>query len=124
MTDRSDLTGGKEERRVSDNAGSSLLTPDNRRRGEQRLPLSSNLKKESFYEAYGHLIEIDLTNLDKSLLKASHVKLGVLKAHNYHVWANTHKRFFKGRGMWSIVDGSRSMPPAGTPEAKNYFIVD
>ena len=99
----------------SPGAGTSTTTP------RERPTLN---KSESFYEKYKGLIEMDLTNLNQRLLKSSHVKLGVLKAHNYHVWANTHQRFFKGRGMWSIVDGTRRMPPEGTEEAANFFTVD
>ena len=51
------------------------------------------------YEIHESLLEVDLTDLNKTLLKPSHARLGVLKGHNYHTWAQTHKRFLRGRGI-------------------------
>ena len=75
-------------------------------------------KKEDINDIHDSLLEVNLTDLDKTLLKPSHARLGMLKGHNYHTWAQTHKRFLRGRGIWGIV--SESLPrPTTRKEARN-----
>lgn len=69
------------------------------------------------------LLKVDLSNLDKQLLKRTHFRLVTLKRHNYHIWAQSHKRFLRGRGIWGIVSGSLPLPTS-RKEAENWMILD
>lgn len=71
------------------------------------------------------LLQIDLSKkLDKSILKAPHAKLGILKALNYQTWAQDHKRFFEGRGIFCIVSGDLTKPRHDRTQAKRWMILN
>ncbi len=110
--------------------GTATPTPDDRETpqpGQRSFPPA---KHESPYTdlptvmSMDDLLQVDLNELDKSLLKPSHAKLGVLKANNYHTWAQSHKRFLSGRGIWSITSGTLARPLSARKQAKNWMILD
>ena len=86
-------------------------------------PHSQKKKKEVLEATMDRLLAVDLTNLDKDLLEPSHARLPVLEGTNYHTWADSHKRFLRGRGLWGIVSGDLPMPTTET-EARNWMILD
>ena len=98
-------------------AGEGAATPTS---GERRDP---PIKQGGPHENPEYLLEVDLTDLHKTLLKPSHARLGVLKGHNYDTWAQTHKKFLRGRGIWGIVSGSLPHPTTSR-EAQNWMILD
>ena len=58
-------------------------------------------------------------------MKPSHDKLPVLKTTNYHTWAQAHKRFLVGRGIFGIVDGTLPCPDEEEePQATNWIVLD
>ena len=70
-------------------------------------------------------MHINLSVLDRSLMKPSHARLPILKAHNYHIWAQAHKRFLTGRGLWSMVSGETPCPSeVEETEAMNWDLMD
>ena len=85
-----------------------------------RLPFK---REYTPYEEFEDLLQVDLTNLDRTLLKSSHARLGTLKSDNYHIWAQAHRRFLRGRGMWGIVAGTISVPTSSN-ERRNWMILD
>ena len=127
MSDNGEASGGGRQRdeqlrqqsieRQATNEGISTLRPVG---GGVRLPFK---REYTPYEEFEDLLQVDLSNLDRTLLKPSHAKLGTLKSNNYHTWAQSHKRFLRGRGMWGIVSGTISVPTSET-EARNWIILD
>ena len=45
------------------------------------------------------VLQIDLSTIDRNLMKQSQTKLGILKENNYYVWAESHRLFLEGRGL-------------------------
>ena len=103
-----------EEPRTSIEGGAAPSTPRLGSFKEEETPFDEDLDL---------LIQVDLSTLDKNLLKPPHVKLGILKGQNYHIWAQNHRRFLEGRGMWGIVSGSLPRPQTRA-EARNWMILD
>ncbi len=68
------------------------------------------------------IMDVDLSSIDKSVLKQPHTKLPILKAYNYFVWAQVHKEFLDSRGLFGIVAGTHL--PSTQEEAKNWRIYD
>ena len=98
--------------------GTPLLQPG----GGVRIPFRRE-REYTPYEEFEDLLQVDLTNLDRALLKPSHAKLGTLRSHNYHTWAQAHRRFLRGRGMWGIVSGMMPVPTS-PKEARNWITLD
>ncbi len=78
--------------------------------------------KEEMPFDFNVIMDVDLSSIDKSVLKQPHTKLPILKAHNYFVWAQVHKEFLDGRGLFGIVAGTHL--PSTQEEAKNWRIYD
>ena len=76
---------------------------------EIRIPFRRE-REYIFYKKFENLLQINLTNLDRALLKPNYAKLSTLKSHNYHTWAQAHRRFLRGRGMWGIKSGTIPVP--------------
>ena len=70
------------------------------------------------------LLQVDLANLDEFLLEPCHVRLRVLRRTNYRLWAQSHERFLRGRGIWGIVSGTLPRPTTSIKEARNWVILD
>ena len=71
------------------------------------------------------LLRIDLEEpLDSSTTAEPHVKLGILKGLNYRVWAQDHRRFLEGRGIWCIVSGDLPRPNRSVSQARRWAMVD
>ena len=79
---------------------------------------------DSSTDADDDLLLVDLANLDQTLLEPSHVRLCVLKRNNYRIWAQSHERFLRSRGMWGIVSGTIPQPTEANNEARNWMILD
>ena len=101
--------------RPSASGGQAPTSPPGTRRDKGK----DEIKNESDYDLIrkdddddlDDLLAIDLhEELEKILFMRPPVKLPVLNNHNYYVWAQTHKRFFRGRGMFRIVSGSQERP--------------
>lgn len=117
MSDKGEASGG--ERQPDQLRQQSI---DSRATGGERVRLP--FKREyTPYEEFEDLLQVDLTNLDRTLLEPSHAKLGTLKSRNYHIWAQAHRRFLRGRGMWGIVSGTIPVPTSSN-EARNWIILD
>ena len=69
------------------------------------------------------VLEIDLATIDRGLLKPSHTRMTTLKQTNYYAWAQFHKHFLEGRGLFGFVDGS-ILKPADGVKKRNWIIYD
>ena len=69
------------------------------------------------------VLEIDLATVDRGLLKPCHTKATVLKQSNYYAWAQFHKHFLGGRGLFGFVDGSIPKPTDAIMK-RNWIIYD
>ena len=91
--------------------------PTDDRRGQSITP-----KTEDPFNFDDMDVEVDLSSVDESVLAPPHIQLPILKAHNYYVWAQVHKSFLKGRGLFGIVAGT--LRPTTKEEARNWLIYD
>lgn len=71
------------------------------------------------------ILKLDLDNPDPSSFKTPHIRFQLLKINNYRIWASTHERFLRSRGLWGIVSGSVPEPSLEDEiRARNWLIAD
>ena len=138
-----DRSRGRSERRERRAGGGQLLgafADDDKRDGSARGTASpkagpsnkalGKIKEEKYdevgqedYESAEEVLDIDdllKVDLDQELetgiMKSPPVKLSILKGLNYYTWAQEHRGFLEGRGIFGIVVGDilmlRKMVPA------------
>ena len=71
------------------------------------------------------LLQVDLEKeLPPSITKRPHVKLSILKSHNYDIWAQEFEMFLTSRGLFRIVTGESTMPRDHIEKAKRWSVLD
>lgn len=106
------------------NSGQGSIPPDDAGQGSDP-PAKRERSATPGVVRQGKQLIVDLSNLDRSLLKPSHGKLPLLKQNNYHTWAQAHKRFLTGRGIFGIASGDLPCPSEDRePESTNWMVLD
>ena len=98
-----------------------LVLRPNRRRMQSYTPA----KQEDLEDDESDLEElaIDLSTVDRGLLKNPHTKMTILKQTNHYAWSQFHSHLLWGRGLLGFVTGSIPKP-AGGIERRNWMIYD